>query len=207
MGEQASFEQTYWSGSTLIAPTGSLASFVGKANIFGCPSFSGRDHLHRVLDGAIGDDILQSLEPYGFVELTFSKLEQGRFTRSDGRCERLTTSKLRIRCNSQILSRCSRRSRRTRRNSLYPHQTALVTGLIDAAENNWPSYVASDHYSNCPVLCAYRAYHDAGRLDHVDEDLGSLDPRIRISFNAARDTSIFLRGQWKNRERFPPNKH
>jgi TRAP-type C4-dicarboxylate transport system substrate-binding protein len=31
-------------------------------------------------------------------------------------------------------------------------RTALATGLIDAAENNWPSYVASDHYSVAPYF-------------------------------------------------------
>jgi TRAP-type C4-dicarboxylate transport system substrate-binding protein len=115
LGEQkATFEQTRTGGidinRTNMAP---LASFVGKANIFGLPFlFRSADHLHRILDGAIGDDILHSLEPYGFVGLAFSKLEQGRFTRSDGRCERLTTSKDYVfDCNSQISwSRCSRRS-------------------------------------------------------------------------------------------------
>jgi hypothetical protein len=31
-------------------------------------------------------------------------------------------------------------------------RTALATGLIDAAENNWPSYVASDHCSVAPYF-------------------------------------------------------
>jgi TRAP-type C4-dicarboxylate transport system substrate-binding protein len=88
LGEQeASFEQTRTGGidinRTNLAP---LISFVGKANIFGLPYlFRSADHLHRILDGAIGDDILQSLEPHGFASVShFSKLEQGRFTRLDG---------------------------------------------------------------------------------------------------------------------------
>jgi len=32
------------------------------------------------------------------------------------------------------------------------NRTALATGLIDAAENNWPSYVASDHYTVAPYF-------------------------------------------------------
>ena len=40
--------------------------------LFGLPFlFRSADHLHRILDGAIGDDILQSLEPHGFVGLAF----------------------------------------------------------------------------------------------------------------------------------------
>jgi TRAP-type C4-dicarboxylate transport system substrate-binding protein len=74
LGEEgASFEQTRTGGidinRTNMAP---LASFVSKANIFGLPFlFRSADHLHRILDGAIGDDILQSLEPHGFVGLAF----------------------------------------------------------------------------------------------------------------------------------------
>src|SRR5262249_21733089 len=49
-----------------------LTSFVGKANIFGLRFLlRSADHLHRILDGAIGDDVLQSLEPHGFVGLAF----------------------------------------------------------------------------------------------------------------------------------------
>ena len=73
-GEQeASLEQTRTGAidinRTNMAP---LATFVGQANIFGLPFlFRSADHLHSILDGAIGDDILQSLEPHGFVGLAF----------------------------------------------------------------------------------------------------------------------------------------
>jgi TRAP-type C4-dicarboxylate transport system substrate-binding protein len=74
LGEQeATFEQTRIGAidinRTNMAP---FASFVGEANIFGLPYlFRSTDHRHRVLDGPIGDDILQSLEPHGFVGLAF----------------------------------------------------------------------------------------------------------------------------------------
>lgn len=102
LGEQeASFEQTRLGAidinRTNMAP---LATFVGKLNIFGLPYlFQSADHLHRVLNGAIGDDILKSLEPHGFVGLAFFE----RFTRSNGPCERSTTSKdYAFDCNSRI---------------------------------------------------------------------------------------------------------
>jgi TRAP-type C4-dicarboxylate transport system substrate-binding protein len=78
---------------------------------------------------------------------------------------------------------------------------ALTTGLIDAAENNWPSYVASDHYSVAPyfVLTEHTMAPDV--LIMSMKTWRSLDPADQNIFrNAARDTSIFLRGQWKNWE-------
>src|SRR5215831_141381 len=54
---------------TNVAPIG---SFVPEANVLALPFlFRSLDHLYRVLDGPIGDDVLGSFEPYGFVGLTF----------------------------------------------------------------------------------------------------------------------------------------
>ena len=71
--QQASFEQTRTGGidinRTNMAP---LVNFIGKANIFGLPFlFRSADHLHKILDGPTGEDILQSLEPHGYVGLAF----------------------------------------------------------------------------------------------------------------------------------------
>ena len=76
-----------------------------------------------------------------------------------------------------------------------------MTGLIDAAENNWPSYVASDHYSVAPYFTLTEHTMTPDVLIMSMKTWRSLDPVDRDIFrNAARDTSIFLRGQWKNQE-------
>ena len=54
---------------TNVAPIG---SFVPIANVLALPFlFRSADHLHKVLDGPIGEEILESFRPYGFVGLTF----------------------------------------------------------------------------------------------------------------------------------------
>jgi hypothetical protein len=63
LGEQeATFEQTRIGAihinRTDMAP---LASFIGKPNILGLPFlFRSADHFHRILDGAVGDNILRT---------------------------------------------------------------------------------------------------------------------------------------------------
>jgi TRAP-type C4-dicarboxylate transport system substrate-binding protein len=80
-------------------------------------------------------------------------------------------------------------------------KTALTTGLIDAAENNWPSYVASDHYSVASYFALTEHSMTPDVLIMSMKTWRSLDPADQNIFrNAARDTSIFLHGQWKNRE-------
>ena len=55
---------------TNMAP---LTSFIGKPNILGLPFlFRSADHFHRIIDGAVGDNILQGLSPDGFVGVVHS---------------------------------------------------------------------------------------------------------------------------------------
>src|SRR6476619_4736242 len=143
--------------STLIAPTWLPSPALSAKRIFsGLPFlFRSADHLHRMLDGAIGDDILQSLEPHGFVGLTFfeagarSVYTVRRPVRSiddiKGLRIRLQQSDLMIEMFASLGAEPV----------VLPYtrtRTALATGLVDAAENNWPSYVASDHYSVAPYF-------------------------------------------------------
>jgi TRAP-type C4-dicarboxylate transport system substrate-binding protein len=54
---------------TNVAPLGSI---VPVANVLAMPFlFRSVDHLHKVLDGPIGDEILDSFRPHGFIGLTF----------------------------------------------------------------------------------------------------------------------------------------
>jgi tripartite ATP-independent transporter DctP family solute receptor len=54
---------------TNVAP---LGSFIPEANILALPFlFRSIEHLHKVLDGPVGDDILASFEPHGFIGLAF----------------------------------------------------------------------------------------------------------------------------------------
>ena len=207
LGEQeASYEQTRTGGidinRTNMAP---LASFIGRANILGLPFlFRSIDHLHRVLDGPIGDDILQSLEPHGFVGLAFfeagarSVYTVGRPVRTiediKGLRIRLQQSELMVEMFAALGAEPV----------ILPYtrtKTALTTGLIDAAENNWPSYVASGHYSVAPYFALTEHTMTPDVLIMSMKTWRSLDAGDQNIFrNAARDTSIFLRGQWKNWE-------
>ncbi len=54
---------------TNVAPIGAL---VPAANVLSLPFlFRSFDHLHKVLDGEIGNDILAGFERHGFIGLTF----------------------------------------------------------------------------------------------------------------------------------------
>ena len=80
-------------------------------------------------------------------------------------------------------------------------KTALTTGLLDAAENNWPSYVTSDHYSVAPYFAVTEHTMTPDVLIMSMKAWRSLNPEDQNIFrSAARNSSIYLRGQWKNWE-------
>jgi tripartite ATP-independent transporter DctP family solute receptor len=207
LGEQeASFEQTRTGGidinRTNLAP---LTSFVGKANIFGLPFlFRSADHLHRILDGAIGDDILQSLEPHGFVGLAF--FEAGArsiytVSRPVRSIDDIKGLRIRLQQSDLMIEMFAALGAEPVVLPYTRTRTALATGLIDAAENNWPSYVASDHYSVAPYFALTEHTMTPDVLIMSMKAWSSLSPTDQNIFrNAARDSSIFLRDQWKNWE-------
>jgi len=204
--QQATFEQTRAGGidinRTNMAP---LVNFIGKANIFGLPFlFRSADHLHKILDGPIGEDILQSLEPHGFVGLAF--FESGARSvytvrRPVQTIDDIKGLRIRLQQSDLMVEMFKMLGAEP---VILPYtrtKTALTTGLIDAAENNWPSYVTSDHYSVAPYFALTEPTMTPDVLIMSIKAWRSLDPEDQNIFRrAARDTSIFLRGQWKNWE-------
>ena len=191
LGEQeASFEQTRTGGidinRTNMAP---LASFVGKRNVFGLPFlFRSPDHLHRILDGAMGDDILQSLEPHGFVGLAF--FESGArsvytIRRPLRTIDDIKGLRIRLQQSEFMVEMFAALGAEP---VILPYtrtKTALTTGLVDAAENNWPSYVASNHYSVAPFFTLTEHTMTPDILIMSMKAWRSLDPADQNIFRSA----------------------
>jgi TRAP-type C4-dicarboxylate transport system substrate-binding protein len=166
--------------------------------------FRSADHLHRILDGAIGDDILQTFEPHGFVGLAF--FEAGArsvytVTRPVRTIDDIRGLRIRLQQSDLMVEMFAALGAEP---VIFPYtrtKTALTTGLIDAAESNWPSYVASDHYSVAPCFTLTEHTMTPDVLIMSRKAWTSLDPEDQNIFrNAARDTSMFLRDLRKNRE-------
>ena len=71
-----------------------LGAFVPTMNVLAMPFlFRSNEHLRKVLDGPIGNEILGSFEPYGFIGLTFYDSGRARSTTAFGRCVPSATSR------------------------------------------------------------------------------------------------------------------
>jgi tripartite ATP-independent transporter DctP family solute receptor len=187
---------------TNVAPIGSL---IPAANVLALPFlFRSFDHLHKVLDHAIGDEILASSQRHGFVSLTFYDSGSRSIYNSVRPIRTLADMKgLRIRVQqSEVMVEMIKALGAEPVELPYGQvSTGLSTRLIDGAENNWPSYVTTNHYKLAP-------YYTLTEHTMVPEVL-VVSPRAweslsaedqNIFRDAARKSSAYMRELWHGLE-------
>jgi tripartite ATP-independent transporter DctP family solute receptor len=127
-----------------------IGTFVPSMNVLAMPFlFRSIEHLQKVLDGPIGNEILGSFQPYGFVGLAFYDSGARSIYNSTRPIHTLADVKgLRIRVQqSELMSNMIRALGAEPIELPYGQVlTGLATKLIDGAENNWPSFITTDHY-------------------------------------------------------------
>jgi tripartite ATP-independent transporter DctP family solute receptor len=136
---------------TNVAPIGAI---VPAANTLSLPFlFRSREHLHHVLDQGIGREILAGFERHGFVGLTFydsgarSIYNSVRPVRS---LEDLKGLRIRVQQSDVMIAMIKALGAAPVALPYGQVLTGLSTRLIDGAENNWPSYVTTNHYKLAP---------------------------------------------------------
>jgi TRAP-type C4-dicarboxylate transport system substrate-binding protein len=157
-------------------------------------------HLHKVIDGPVGDDILAAVEPYGFIGLAFY----------DSGARSIYTARRPVRAVDDLRGQRIRVQQSDLMEKLIktlggapvtlPYGqigTALTANLIDGAENNWPSYISAGHFKDARfytvtehtmgpeiVIMSRRAWDEL-----TDDD--------RTIFRAAaRESARSMREQW-----------
>ena len=187
---------------TNVAPIGSM---VPMANVLALPFlFRSFDHLHKVLDHEIGEEVLASFRRAGFVGLTYYDSGARSIYNSVRPVRTLADMKgLRIRVQQSELMFDMIKALGAEPIELPYGQvlTGLETKLIDGAENNWPSYVTTNHYKAAPyytltehtmgpevLIMSLRAWESLSADDQT------------IFRDAARKSSAFMRDIWAGLE-------
>jgi tripartite ATP-independent transporter DctP family solute receptor len=182
-----------------------LGSLIPVANVLALPFlFRSTDHLHHVLDGEIGQQILAGFEAYGFVGLTFYD-SGARSIYNDVRPVRTIADLqgLRIRVQQSELMAAAIKALGAEPVQL-PYgqvETGLATRLIDGAENNWPSYVTTGHYKRARyyTLTEHTMTPEVLIMSlHAWQSLSEEDKSVFRA--AARESSDFMRRQWTDLE-------
>lgn len=182
-----------------------IGNFVPAMNVLAMPFlFRSIEHLQKVLDGPIGNEILNSFEPYGFVGLAFYDSGARSIYNSVRPIRTVADMKgLRVR-----VQQSEQMSDMTRALGAEPVQlpygqvpTALATRLIDGAENNWPSFVTTDHYKYAGYYTLTEHTMSPEVLIMSHKAWQSLSAEDRGIFReAAIRSSHFMREKWKHLE-------
>ena len=187
---------------TNVAPIGSL---IPAANVLALPFlFRSFDHLHKVLDHAIGDEILTSSQRHGFVSLTFYDSGSRSIYNSVRPIRTLADMKgLRIRVQqSELMVEMIKALGAAPIELPYGQvSTGLSTRLIDGAENNWPSYVTTNHYKLAPYYTLTEHTMGPELLVVSPRAWESLSAEDQDIFrDAARKSSAYMRELWHGLE-------
>jgi len=182
-----------------------IGTMVPAMNVLAMPFlFRSIEHMQKVLDGPIGNEILDSFEPYGFVGLTF--YDSG--ARSIYNSVRPITSMadlkgLRIRVQQSEQMSAMIRSLGAEPVELPYGQvlTGLATKLIDGAENNWPSFVTTDHYKHAGFYTLTEHTMSPEVLVMSKKAWSGLSAEDQKIFReAAQRSSRFMREKWRDLE-------
>jgi TRAP-type C4-dicarboxylate transport system substrate-binding protein len=160
--------------------------------------------MQKVLDGPVGREILGSFEPYGFVGLAFYDSGARSIYNSVRPVRSLGDLKgLRIRVQQSELMSQMMRSLGAEPVELPYGQvlTGLATHLIDGAENNWPSFVTTDHYRHAGFYTLTEHTMSPEVLVISLKAWRSLSADDQQIFrDAARRSSQFMREKWRDLE-------
>ena len=162
--------------------------------------FRSIDHLYRVIDGTIGEDILAAIEPYGFVGLTYyDSGARSIYTRAQPVRSLADLRGLRIRVQqSDLITRMMRALGAEPVTLPYGQVlTALQARLVDGAENNWPSFVTTGHYRVAQFYSLTEHTMGPEVLVMSRRAWDELSDADRAIFRAAaRESSQYMRARW-----------
>ena len=167
--------------------------------------FRSEEHMHAVLDGPVGEQILAAMEAQGMIGLAFYD--------SGARSIYAATKPV------KTLADVSGMNIRVQQSDLFvamvealganptpmPYgevYTALKTGIVDAAENNFPSYEFLTALRGGQVLHPDRALDGAGGAGVLQGDLGHARAREHQEMirKAAKESVPHMRKLWDERE-------
>ena len=163
-------------------------------------------HMWRVLDGPIGEEFLISTRQAGVIGLSwFDAGARSFYTRQPiGGLEDLQGLTIRVQESafmSRLMELLGAEPVKIPYSDVY---SALQTGKIDGAENNWPSYAFTGHYQ----AARYFLLDEHSRLPEIQimstvamDKIAAIDEDyVAIVRQCARECALYERELWKAQE-------
>lgn len=136
---------------TSVAPFNAL---IPETRVLTLPFlFRDSNHFHAVLAGPIGTQILAAFEAQGLIGLAFYDAGARSFYTASRPITCLADMaglRIRVQNSDVIVAMVEALGAKALKLPFGQVTTGLLTGLIDGAENNWPSYESTGHYEIAP---------------------------------------------------------
>jgi tripartite ATP-independent transporter DctP family solute receptor len=127
-----------------------LNNLIPETAVPGLPFvFRSVEHMRKVMDGPIGDEILKAFEAHGMVGLAFYDSGARSFyntKRPVTKLEDLKGLKIRVQQSDMFIDLVNALGANATPMPFGEVFSSLQTGVIDGAENNWPSYESTRHF-------------------------------------------------------------
>ena len=182
-----------------------LAGFVPEMNVLQVPYlYSSSEHMWRVLDGPIGEDFLSTTRNYGIVGLSWYDAGARNFySKRPITClEDFQGMNIRVQESDMMADMVSALGATPVKIVYSEVYSALERGLVDGAENNWPSYEAMNHY----MVARYYTVDEHTRVPELQicseviwNKLSDSDRKILTE--CARESALYERQLWSEREK------
>ena len=166
--------------------------------------FRSTEHMRAVLDGPIGDEILASMESQGMVGLAFyDSGSRSMYTvnKPIKHLADLKGAKIRVQQSDLFVAMIQALGANATPMPFGEVYTALKTGIVDAAENNYPSYESSRHFEAAKYfsLTEHAMAPEVLVFSKVVWDRLSKDDQAMIR-KAAKESVPYMRKLWDERE-------
>lgn len=127
-----------------------LNNLIPETAVTGLPFvFRSVNHMRKVMDGTIGDEILKAFEAHGMVGLAFYDSGARSIYNSKRpvtKLEDLKGLKIRVQQSDLFIALINALGANATPMPFGEVYSGLQTGVIDGAENNWPSYESTRHF-------------------------------------------------------------
>ena len=207
LGTDASaIEQCTYGGIDFVrTPLSAAASYAPLLTALQLPyEYTSDEHLFRVLDGAVGDDVMDSLEKQGLTGLSYFYAGYRCFFTTDKAITSLDDmAGLRLGTEDYSQMQLVIPQWGAVAVTLPPDETALAlrTGRIDGAESTLPTYVDSGYYLLAPYWTYDRHSYNADVLVASSATWTEFTPEEQqMLMQCASEAAAWQRAHWQSAE-------
>ncbi len=181
-------------------------NLVPQTVVLGLPFlFRSTEHMHKTVDGPIGDEVLAAFEPHGLIGLAFYDSGARSFYSTKKPIEKLEDlkgMKVRVQQSDLWIAMMEAFGANATPMPFGEVYSSLETGVVDAAENNWPSYESSRHFEVAKnyTLTEHSLNPEILVISKISWDKLSADDQ-KVLKDAAKESVAKMRELWTAREK------